>query len=63
MMKTEGIRIYTIGFQLTVPSAITMLQNCAAGSGGKFFAAATAAELTNAFKAIASDLAALRLSK
>lgn len=65
-MKAEGIRIYTIVFGLSGAGTATqkaILSGCAAGSGGQFFDADTGGSLQTAFQAIASDLAALRVSQ
>ena len=60
-MKAQGIIVYTVGFQ--APSgAKTALRNCASGDS-KFFDAADGAMLRDAFRAIASEINNLRLSK
>lgn len=62
-MKTRGIRIYTIGFgpePLSDPEAVNLLRACA--TGNNFFPAADGDQLMAAFRAIGSDLAALRIA-
>ena len=64
-MRNVGIRIYTIGLSnglLGNAAAVNLLRNCAS-SPGNFFAAPDAATLNAAFRAIASDLAALRITR
>ncbi len=66
LMKGEGIKIYTVGFDLTSLSSSwrviveDYLKACA--SPGNYFSAPTAASLISVFSAIASDLASLRIS-
>jgi hypothetical protein len=59
--KSQGIKIFTIGFALNVPRALTELQNCATGND-YFFDAKTGADLKAAFKDIAKKLNTLRVA-
>lgn len=59
-MKQKGIVVYTIGFQAP-SSAKTDLRGCASDSS-KFYDAADAATLRDAFRAIAIEINNLRLS-
>ncbi len=61
-MKAQGIRVYTVGFQLSQSNATTTLQACASDSS-KFYPAEDADALRMAFQAIAQDIATLRLSE
>ena len=61
-MKAQGIRVYTVGFQLRQPNATATLQACASDSN-KFYAAEDADALRMAFQAIAQDIATLRISE
>ena len=61
-MKAQGIRVYTVGFQLSQANATSTLQACASDSS-KFYAAEDADALRMAFQAIAQDIATLRLSE
>lgn len=67
LMKAEGIRIYTVGFDLTSLSPAwraiveAYLKGCAS-SPSNYFPAPTPATLVSVFSAIASDLASLRIS-
>ena len=60
-MKAAGIRIFTVGFELTEPSAITTLSQCASNPGD-FIQAATPAQLDAAFQKIANQILRLRLT-
>jgi Flp pilus assembly protein TadG len=63
-MKEEGIEIFTIGFQLRETAAIETLRACASPDRPDaqfFYDASTGAELTNAYRDIASTIQALRL--
>lgn len=68
LLKARGVKIYTVGFDLDVLNAgdrtavEDYLRGCAS-SPGNFFPAPDAATLTTAFRTIASDLAALRISQ
>ena len=60
-MKTKGITVYTVGFQLDTQTAIDTLQQCAS-SPDKFFNAEDGVTLKMAFQAIALQIAKLSLS-
>ena len=60
-IKGKGIKIYTVGFDLSDARALSELQNCASGSSF-FFDAKTGADLKAAFKAIAQKLNTLRVA-
>jgi hypothetical protein len=60
-MRAEGVRVYAVAFQAPA-SAETVLKNCTADPS-RFFPASTGAELKDAYRAIASELAGLRLSQ
>jgi Flp pilus assembly protein TadG len=60
-MKTKGITVYTVGFQLDTQNAIDTLQQCAS-SPDKFFNAEDGVTLKMAFQAIALQIAKLSLS-
>jgi Flp pilus assembly protein TadG len=62
-IKTTGITVYTIGFQLGGSStAINTLRNCASDVS-KFYNAEDGAQLRAAFRDIALQIASLRLSQ
>ncbi len=61
-VKDEGIRVYTITFQLNDPDLDTVFQNCAS-EPGLYYKSPTNAQLRAAFQAIALDLSNLRLSR
>jgi Flp pilus assembly protein TadG len=61
-MKAKGIRVYTVGFKLTQANATATLQNCAT-SANDFYPAENGGALKAAFKAIAENIATLRLSE
>jgi len=61
-MKAQGIRVYTVGFKLTQANATQTLQNCAT-SANDFYAAEDGNALKSAFKAIAENIATLRLAE
>ncbi len=61
-MKAQGIRVYTVGFQLRQANATSTLQACASDPA-KFYAAEDADALRLAFQAIAQDIATLRISE
>jgi Flp pilus assembly protein TadG len=61
-MKSAGVEVYTVGFQLSVQSAIDMLNACATNAE-QAFVADNGAELLAAFDAIATDISELRVSK
>lgn len=60
--KADGIKIFTIAFEVTDSAIKNILQACASDPG-KYFDATNSAELANAFKNIGSSLTALRLSR
>lgn len=60
-MKTAGIVVYTVGFQLSGNTPKTMLTNCASSSD-KFYDAASEASLQAAFRDIALKISSLRLT-
>jgi Flp pilus assembly protein TadG len=61
-MKTQGIRVYTVGFKLQQVNATETLTACASDPS-KFYAAEDADALRLAFQAIAQDIATLRISE
>ena len=61
-MKAKGITVYTVGFDLSDPSALSELQNCASSSTD-FYNAQGGLALKAAFHDIASKLNTLRVSK
>lgn len=61
-VKNAGIRLYTIAFQVSDTTTLNLLRDCAS-SPENFFATSTGAALSDAFRAIASELASLRLSR
>jgi Flp pilus assembly protein TadG len=61
-MKAERIIIYTVGFQVADADALGVLRDCAS-SETNFFRAESEGELKGAFRAIAEQLASLRLAK
>jgi hypothetical protein len=61
-MKAAGVEVYTVGFDLSVQSAIDMLSDCATDDSHAFVAD-NGAELAAAFDSIATDISELRLSK
>lgn len=61
-IKAAGIRIYTIAFQVTDPTTLSLLSNCAT-TPSQFFASSDAAALNTAFTTIATELASLRISR
>lgn len=60
-IKGKGITVYTVGFDLTSPRALSELASCAS-STSNFFDAKTGAQLKQAFKDIAKKLNTLRLA-
>jgi len=60
-MKTAGITVYTVGFELTNNTAKTMLTSCASSSD-KFYDASSEAALIAAFRDIALKISSLRLT-
>ncbi|MDE2446156.1 MAG: VWA domain-containing protein [Alphaproteobacteria bacterium] len=59
-IKAEGISVYTVGFKVTKPSSVTLLQNCASNPSQAYVAADDAA-LAAAFSEIAGSLAQVRV--
>ncbi|MEZ5898840.1 MAG: pilus assembly protein [Hyphomicrobiaceae bacterium] len=59
--KTEGIMIYTIGFDLNSQTALTHLQSCAS-SPSHFYDAKTGSDLKKAFRDIGVKLGNLRVA-
>ena len=60
-IKGKGITVYTVGFDLNEPRALSELEGCASGTSN-FFNAKTGAQLKQAFKEIAKKLNTLRLA-
>ncbi|WP_181701287.1 vWA domain-containing protein [Chthonobacter albigriseus] len=63
-MKSAGITVYAVGFELADADAKKTLKDCASVEGGAplFFDAKNGAELLAAYKAIANQIQRLRLS-
>jgi len=61
-IKADGIIIYTVAFEVTDPTTLTLLQNCASDAE-KFFDAGNTAALEAAFEDVGVDLSSIRLSK
>ena len=61
-MKAQGIIVYTVGFQMSAGLSTNTLKACASGTN-KYYPADDAAALRAAFRAIAEDIATLRLSE
>ena len=60
-IKGKGIMVYTVGFDLSDPTALSKLQGCASGATN-FFDAKTGADLKKAFSDIASKLTTMRVA-
>jgi Flp pilus assembly protein TadG len=60
-IKAKDITIYTVGFDLSDPTALGELQKCASGAPN-FFDAKTGADLKKAFKDIAEKLTTMRVA-
>lgn len=60
-IKSKDITIYTVGFDLSDPTALGELQKCASGAPN-FFDAKTGADLKKAFKDIAEKLTTMRVA-
>lgn len=60
-MKAKGIRIYTVGFQLSSAATKDVMNSCASSSSNAF-EAKNEADLIQAFQSIAVDISRLRLS-
>lgn len=61
-MKTKGVIVYTVGFQLGGGTARDVMSSCASSSS-KAYSAENGLALREAFRSIAADIATLRLSK
>ena len=62
-MKAQDVIVYTVGFQIPAnSSAETLVNNCATDAAHVYLPA-TGTALQDAFEAIGSDIAALRISK
>lgn len=61
-MKSHGIIVYTIMFDLSNPSVETLFRNCASRPD-YYFSSPTSAELSQAFHTIGDSLSNLRISK
>ncbi len=61
-IKTEGIRVYSITFNVSSSTVTSLMRGCAS-EPGLYFNSPSGAELTAAFEAIAQDLNNLRVSK
>jgi len=61
-MKEKGIVVYTVGFRLNAANATETLEDCASGPA-KFYPAEDGDALRAAFRAIAQDIATLRLAE
>ncbi len=61
-MKAQGITVYTILFQETTPSIVTLMRNCASNPD-YYFNSPTEAALQSAFHTIGDSLANLRISR
>ncbi|HRY05520.1 MAG TPA: pilus assembly protein TadG-related protein [Hyphomicrobiaceae bacterium] len=60
-MRAQGIKVYTVGFQLEEASARQTLKDCAS-EPQNFFEATSGSQLRDAFKAIAEQINNLRLT-
>ena len=60
-IKAEGIRVYSIAFDVTSSTVTNLMRNCAS-EPGLYFNSPTGAQLDAAFEAIAHDLNNLRIS-
>lgn len=60
-MKTAGIEVFTVGFQLDTNAAKTLLTNCATDSS-HFYDAGSESALSAAFRDIALKISSLRLT-
>jgi hypothetical protein len=57
-MRSQGIRVYTVAFDLTDTHALSKLEECA---GANVLTAANSSQLNAVFKSIATDLNAIRV--
>ena len=60
-MRDQGIRVYTVAFDLTDATALDKLQGCT--SAGNAMTAANAVQLSAAFKTIVADLNSIKLTR
>jgi Flp pilus assembly protein TadG len=60
--KADGIAIYTVSFMVLTPTVKNLLEACAT-TPSQYYDADNSAELTAAFKQIAQELAAVRLTQ
>jgi Flp pilus assembly protein TadG len=61
-MKKEGVMVYTVGFQLTDPDAIEIMNTCATNPGHAYLPD-SGVELRQAFQEIGHDIAKLHISR
>ena len=61
-IKADGVVIYSIAYEITDPTTLALMRNCAS-SAGKFFDATNTASLITSFDDIGKKLARVRLSK
>ncbi|MDJ0935013.1 MAG: pilus assembly protein [Kiloniellales bacterium] len=61
-MKTQGVIIYTITFQLNDPATNALFESCASGTA-RYFKSPSGEQLELAFTTIANDLSTLRLTQ
>ena len=61
-IKDEGIRVYTITFQVNTSNVQNLMRNCAS-EVGLYFDSPSSSELSAAFQAIGRDLNNLRISQ
>ncbi|MEQ1887669.1 MAG: TadE/TadG family type IV pilus assembly protein [Alphaproteobacteria bacterium] len=61
-VKAAGIRVYTIAFQVSDTTTLNLLRDCATAPEN-FFPSSSGAALSTAFRAIATELASLRISR
>ena len=60
--KAEGIRVYTIGFDIDSTNIHSLLRECASDEA-MYFNSPTSSALETAFSSIATDLSNLRLAR
>lgn len=60
-IRAKGITVYTVGFDLSDPRALSELQSCASGPAN-FFNAKTGADLKKAFREVAQRLTTMRVA-
>ena len=61
-VKAQGIRIYTIGFQISTNNVLELLEDCAT-TPSMFYNSPSTGSLQTAFNSIATELANMHLSK